>query len=203
MTPAPNHRHNPIKRTVLFFGTTGLAIAAIVTSSISPAVASTPKAPSPVVVQPAPQLNQLPKSEVSTWDKFVATKAHREKVVAVFQQAFGSFAEVGTGPLPSVVIGGRLTPNFTYGAQWSHFWIVMSFADFARGDLYIGTIACETALTLALAESGPAAPAIAGVVCGAMAGFLGKLGNGHPILENHGIYANVWFFPPHVTGGVW
>jgi hypothetical protein len=66
----------------------------------------------------------------------------------------------------------------------------MSYADIASGAAYSATLAC-------MAYTG------ADIVCEAMGEWLVGLARGWGSASNHGVWAAVYFWRPHFTGGRW
>lgn len=131
----------------------------------------------------------LTPAETAAWRKVVSTKTGREKVFKVFQDSYGRVAGVGAGPL--------MTPGTTHlvlswglsGAGGEHFWIIASYADILRGALHQAEPYCEAGLSLLID------PAAALAVCVGIEWAMGRLASGWAPVSNHGVWAEIHFWP--------
>ncbi len=131
----------------------------------------------------------LTPAEAAAWHKVVSTEAGRKKVFQVFQDSFGRVAGVGTGP---VVTPGTAQLDLSWGLSGSggeHFWIIASYADIVGKALYRAEPYCEVGLSLI------ADPVVATAVCVGIVVTMNKLAQGYGPLSNHGVWAEIHFWP--------
>jgi hypothetical protein len=131
----------------------------------------------------------LTPAEATAWHKVVSTKAGREKVFQVFQDSFGRVAGVGTGPL---VTPGTAQLDLTWGLSGSggeHFWIIASYADIVGQALSRAEPYCEVGLSVI------ADPVVATAVCVGIVVTMDRLAQGYGPLSNHGVWAEIHFWP--------
>jgi len=131
----------------------------------------------------------LTPAEATAWHKVVSTKAGREKVFQVFQDSFGRVAGVGTGPL---VTPGTARLDLSWGLSGSggeHFWVIASYADILGKALSRAEPYCEVGLSVI------ADPVVATAVCVGIVVTMDNLAQGYGPLSNHGIWAEIHFWP--------
>jgi hypothetical protein len=144
-------------------------------------------------------LNQLKVSaaELTAWQAQTATPAGRAHVVERMQAAFAGIATVGTDPQYFTQVtrsgGGTLpttaVPNLATGITGDHFWIIVSYADVANGLIAVAVRACQTRLP--------------GWLCTAAGNLLSSWAQGGGSASNHGVWAAIYWLPPHIDGGSW
>ncbi|MER5637484.1 hypothetical protein ABT095_11065 [Kitasatospora sp. NPDC002227] len=181
----------------------GGALAAALTAGLLIGGTSTQvtAAPAPAAVAPATTDPQgLTTAELADWQQRTATPAGRAQVISDLQDAFSGIATVGTGPMPAsgpasgvtsatYTDGGRIVQAFSSGFDRDHFWIIASYGDIAHGAINAAVAACATRLP--------------GWLCASAGGLLSSWANGWGYATNHGVWAAVYWNPPHVTGGRW
>jgi hypothetical protein len=120
------------------------------------------------------------------WQQLTATPAGRAWVVTEMQAAFQGLATVGaSAPQPS----GAVHPNLATGITGDHFWITASYADVMNGAIAVGVRACATRLP--------------GWLCSAAGTLLTNWASGWGAANDHGVWAAIYWAPPHITGGRW
>ncbi len=146
----------------------------------SPAAAHAPKLTAP---------------ELKSLHKLVSTKRGREEFYSAFENSFGRVVGVGTGTVPKHAIDGKrgmtrhdLSWGFS-GSGGEHFWIIASYADILSKALSRATPYCVAGLSPFID------PAAAAAVCGAIVYTLDRLAAGYPPMGNHGVWAEVHFWP--------
>ena len=145
---------------------------------------------------------QLTSAEKSQWAALTATPFERAKVVAELQKAFSGVAQVGTGPLPKHGPNGPLTPAtspsngssnaelmLAAGVSGNHFWITASYHDIADGAIWGGVIACDRYLPSEM--------------CLTAGELLIDWSYGWGYGNTHGVWAAIYWWPPHIAGGRW
>jgi len=95
-------------------------------------------------------------------------------------------------------MGARWSINipcgFTCGANSSggdHFWVIASYLDVVDGAINVGEFACEVRL-----------PQF-GWLCSLAAQGLKTWARGWGSASNHGVWAAIYWWPPHWSGGRW
>lgn len=121
----------------------------------------------------------------------MAKPAERAKILADLQTSFKGVGKVGIGPVPSTTIKHGVAPDVAYGKTSDHFWITASYADIADGAIYSAIGACAVYLE-------PIAN-----VCEIAGETLVDWSRGWGRANNHGVWAAVYWLPPHFTGGRW
>ena len=121
----------------------------------------------------------------------MAKPAERAKILADLQTAFKGVGKVGIGPLPGTTAKQDVTPDISYGHDSTHFWVTASYADIADGAIYVAIGACAFYLE-------PIAD-----VCEIAGETLVDWSRGWGRANNHGVWAAVYWLPPHFTGGRW
>jgi hypothetical protein len=169
-------------------GTSSLARAATIPSHQVTRVAPTHISSHALTLTPA---------ELSQWRQETATPAQRARLVATLRDAFAGVARVGTGTMPtraghgSSTASGTDSPELSFGRTGDHFWIIASYADVADGALRSGVLACAAS-----------APEFADV-CETAGELLSEWASGWGRASDHGVWAAIYWWPPHVTGGRW
>jgi len=134
-------------------------------------------------------------AQAAAWRHDTATRAGRERIVSAFRTAFGDVAEASPGQRTyqagRMTANGPVRPALSYGITFDHFWIIASYSDAARGLIDVGVAACKRAV-----------PEI-GFVCSAAGNWLKSLAAGWGAVSNHGVWAALYWLPPHFTGGRW
>lgn len=173
----------------------GAAAAAI---ALTLALASTPVHAATTIQAATPvaaHASKLTALELRSLHKLVSTKRGREEFYSAFEKSFGQVAKVGTGTAPKQAISstpGRIKPNLSWGfsgAGGEHFWIIASYADILGGALVRATPYCVAGLSPFID------PAAAAAVCGGIVYGIDRLAAGHSPLGNHGVWAEVHFWP--------
>lgn len=152
----------------------------------------------PATVRPV-QLSLSPAQQVA-WLAQTATPEGRAQVVDLMRTAFAGVATVGTGPLtPPAAQSGVHTAAYTTtigvrpalatGITGDHFWVIVSYADVANGAIAVAERACEAKLP--------------GWLCSTAGDLLSSWASGWGWASNHGVWAAIYWLPPHVTGGRW
>lgn len=134
---------------------------------------------------------RLSAAELAQWRQLTATPAGRAKMLSDLQSAFGGVAVVApAGPGASgPVAGAGLRPNLATGITGDHFWIIVSYADVVDGAIWAGVRACQTKLPSWL--------------CTEAGNLLSSWAAGWGSANNHGVWAAIYWWPPHITGGRW
>jgi hypothetical protein len=129
---------------------------------------------------------RLSAAELTQWKQLVATAEGREQVVSQLQTAFAGVAQVQASA-PSTAAAVR--PDLATGITGDHFWIIASYADIADGAIWAGVRACQTRLPAWL--------------CTEAGNLLTSWASGWGAANNHGVWAAIYWWPPHITGGRW
>jgi hypothetical protein len=137
----------------------------------------------------------LTRAQAAAWQHATATVAGRERIVSAFRTAFSGTAEVGTGPriyqTAPITANRPLRPDLAYGITGDHFWIIVSYADVIDHAIDAGISACRKRV-----------PVIR-FVCTAAGNWLKSQASGWGGASNHGVWAALYWLPPHFTGGRW
>jgi hypothetical protein len=172
----------------------------VATSTALTAVGDPAQTKAPAVMaenrQPDPSLSgqiDVTPEELAAWEVSIATPAQQAQIVADMQESFAGIATVklGTEPhltRPSSV--GALELILAFGANATHFWITASYADMARGAIWVAVRACI----------GRGIPAW---LCNAAGNQLSRWAQGWGSAANHGLWAAIYWAPPHFNGGRW
>ncbi|MFL6125412.1 hypothetical protein [Actinophytocola sp.] len=143
----------------------------------------------------------LSNSERAQWQSKIATAAGRAQVVSDMQAAFAGVATVGTGQRPStatresagevrnVAYTASVRHDVAWGITADHFWIIVSYADVVSGAIWAAVRACQTRLP--------------GWLCTNAGNLLVSWAQGWGSASDHGVWAAVYWWPPHITGGRW
>lgn len=136
-------------------------------------------------------------AELAQWRKETATPYQRGEIVAKMQAAFSGVGHVGAGSLSSVQSqAATATPTrdqkmvVALGITGDHFWVTASYGDMARGAIW-------GAVSICIGYGVPA------WLCSAAGYILTTWSQGWGSANNHGVWAAVYWWPPHVTGGRW
>jgi hypothetical protein len=137
----------------------------------------------------------LTAAEAAAWRRDTATAAGRERILSALQSAFGPSAVVGAGPAVSRQVPTRgatlVSPDLSYGITGDHFWVIASYLDIVDGAIDVGVAACRSRL-----------PEVAWV-CNVAGSALKSWARGWGSASNHGVWAAIYWWPPHWTGGRW
>jgi hypothetical protein len=131
----------------------------------------------------------LTPAETAAWHKVVSTTTGREKVFKVFEDSYGRVAGVGAGPLVTPGTNQLVLSWGLSGAGGEHFWIIASYADILRGALHQAEPYCEAGLSLLID------PAAALAVCVGIEWAMDRLASGWAPVSNHGVWAEIHFWP--------
>lgn len=177
--------------------TTAVICTAVLGGAVQAQAATTgPAVHAPVAAQHMSGRIHLTAAQEAAWRRDTATPAGRERVLSAFQAAFGNIAEVGTGKVARYIPGtrarGPMRPDLSYGITGDHFWIIASYADIADGAINVAVAVCRARVTPA------AAP-----VCNAAGAVLKAWAAGWGTGNSHGVWAAIYWWPPHYTGGRW
>jgi hypothetical protein len=153
-------------------------VVAASTVTTPPAASSSPRAIRPVSLHLSP-------AEQEQWLRLTATPADRARIVAEVQEAFAGVAKVGLSA-PST---GAVQPNLATGVTGDHFWITASYADIVDGAIWAGVRACQTRVPAWL--------------CTQAGNLLVSWAAGWGAANDHGVWAAIYWWPPHITGGRW
>lgn len=168
----------------------GTAIAAVALSaSLALALTGLPGHAAASAAHPTISHVQLTAAESTSLHKLVSTSRGREDLFTAFADSYGRVGQVGTGP---VATPGTTQLDLSWGFSGSggeHFWIIASYADIASGALARMTPYCVGALTPFID------PVAAAAVCGGVLAVLVKLAHGQRAISNHGVWAEVHFWP--------
>lgn len=141
----------------------------------------------------------LSAAEQDEWLRATLTTAGRAHVITEMQAAFAGVATIGTGtPTPSttthdgirtVAFSSTVLPEWAAGLAGDHFWITASYADVASGAIWAAVRACQTKLP--------------GWLCTSAGNLLSSWAQGWGWANDHGVWAAIYWWPPHITGGRW
>jgi hypothetical protein len=131
----------------------------------------------------------LTPAETAAWHKVVSTKTGREKVFKVFEDSYGRVAGVGAGPLVTPGTNQLVLSWGLSGAGGEHFWIIASYADILKGALHQAEPYCEAGLSVLID------PAAALAVCVGIEWTMDRLASGWAPVSNHGVWAEIHFWP--------
>jgi len=171
-----------------------LAVGTATGTAIGTAASGGSAAAPPMTIRPTT-------AELQQWQRLTATPFERAVIVDKVRDAFAGVAQVGIGPMPtdtrpttrSVMTEG-VTHNIqlvlAVGITGDHFWITASYADVARGAITGAVYACESR-------------GVPAWLCQSAGALLRAWANGWGYANNHGVWAAVYWWPPHVTGGRW
>jgi hypothetical protein len=172
-------------------GAAATAIALSLTLASTPAHAATISRTTATAASHAPKLTT---AELKSLHKLVATKHGRVEFYSALRNSFGRVAGVGTGTPRGVVSSkpGMVKPELSAGfsgAGGEHFWIIASYAEILSGAITRATPYCVAALTPFID------PWAAAAVCGGIVYAINRMASGHSPLGNHGVWAQVHFWP--------
>ncbi|MEU4739141.1 hypothetical protein AB0G02_01595 [Actinosynnema sp. NPDC023658] len=129
---------------------------------------------------------ELTPAEQRQWAGMVSTSEGRARVLTTLQESFGSAITIG---VPGAAADGEMRTNLATGITGDHFWIIVSYADVVNGAVAAGVAACATRLPRPL--------------CAAAGDLINKWAAGWGNATNHGIWAEVYWWPPNVKVGRW
>ena len=132
---------------------------------------------------------QPSQAELAQWKALTATPAQRARIVHELQGAFAGVAQVGVGPIQTGTSAPNIQEVLSYGVNWDHFWIIASYYDMARGAIWGAVQVCDRY-----------APSW---ICNQAGNILSSWAAGWGWASNHGVWASIYWWPPHVTGGRW
>jgi len=189
-------RFRPVSRALTGLASVALACAAVL-GTTGPAQAATvhPHHYSTVHAHHYSGRIHLTAAEEAVWRRETATAAGRERVLSALQSAFGSSAVVAARPGVSRQVPSRgatlVSPDLSYGVTSDHFWVIASYLDVVDGAINVGEFACEVRL-----------PQF-GWLCSLAAQGLKAWARGWGSASNHGVWAAIYWWPPHWSGGRW
>ena len=186
----------PISTTMV--AAAAVAIALVSASTSMPDASGT----SPAQIQPVDM--HLSASDQAQWQSQIATPAGRAQVLDAMESAFAGMATVGvgtpatpsqssdaTGQIQRVAYTGgpSIRPEWATGITGDHFWITASYADIVNGSISGAVWACKKR--------------VAAWLCDTAGNLLQDWARGWGSANDHGVWAAVYWWPPHVTGGRW
>ena len=131
---------------------------------------------------------QLTAAEQAEWQRIVSTEEGRQRVVADLRSSFDGVAGVGVAA-PAPAKDGEMHTDLATGITGDHFWIIASYADIVNGAVWAGVQACQLRLP--------------GWLCTAAGNLLVEWAKGWGNAANHGVYAEIYWWPPHIVAGRW
>ena len=131
----------------------------------------------------------LTPAEAAAWHKVVSTKKGREKVFEAFEDSYGRVAGVGTGPLVTPGTNQLVLSWGLSGAGGEHFWIIASYADILSKALARAEPYCVAGLSVIVD------PVVGAAVCIGIEDAMDHLAQGYGPLANHGVWAEIHFWP--------
>lgn len=162
-----------------------LGAAAIVTAAAPLASA----APIPLRAEERPAMTvQLTAAEQAEWQRIVSTEEGRQRVVADLRTSFEGVTGVGAAALAPPK-PGEMRTDLATGITGDHFWIVASYADIVNGAVWAGVRACQARLP--------------GWLCTAAGNLLVEWAKGWGNATNHGVYVEIYWWPPRIVAGRW
>ncbi len=196
-SPDPSKLEEPLKNPSRLASALvlGAALLATVSQLTTTAATAAPKTPSvsttiatnrPTIHAAAPQLTA---TELADWQRLTATPAGRAYVVSTMRSALAGTATVGTDPTAGIHTGSGAHTDLATGIAGDHFWIIVSYADVVSGAIWVGVRACATRLP--------------GWLCTTAGNLLSSWAAGWGSASNHGVWAAIYWLPPHVDGGRW
>jgi hypothetical protein len=176
-----------VKRSVLAVTAAAAVCAAV--GLAAPAMASQ----TPARAQVAPvAITHTTAKELAWLRTEMANPKERTVILTDLQTAFKGVGKVGVGAVPGATSGAHgVTSDIAAGHDSTHFWITASYADIADGAIWGAVVACEVYLE-----------PIAGV-CEIAGETLVDWSQGWGRAANHGVWAAIYWLPPHFTGGRW
>ncbi|WP_371652883.1 MULTISPECIES: hypothetical protein [unclassified Streptomyces] len=136
--------------------------------------------------------------ESAEWEYLTATPESRKRLIAEVQEAFAGVATVRTdaqeqnartAASATSADKGHVVQALATGVTGTHFWIIASYADIARGMITRAVRACSVRVPAWLCTN-------AGKV-------LTSWSRGWGATAKHGVWAAVYWKPAHVAGGRW
>jgi hypothetical protein len=135
---------------------------------------------------------RLSRAELAQWRRETATPAGRAELVAELQKSFAGIARVSTGARPQTAAStGHARPDLAVGKTGNHVWIIASYADMADGAIWSGVAACAAYL-----------PELFDF-CEEIGDIMSSWAEGWGRASNHGVWAAIYWLPPHWAGGRW
>lgn len=122
--------------------------------------------------------------------------AGQAKLVADLQKSFAGIAHISTSTAPETATPtdqarpGSIS-NMAFGKTGNHIWIIVSYADVADGAIWSGIAACA-AYQPELFD-----------FCEEIGDIMASWAEGWGRASNHGVWAAIYWLPPHWTGGRW
>ncbi len=138
-------------------------------------------------VQPAIAM-QIPAADQRVLATMASTEAGRARLNKVLNESFGSLG--GTANFASSASSGGVTPVLAYGYDNGHFWVTASYADMARGAIWVGVQVCKRRF-----------PPLGGL-CQYLGNTLTSWSRGWGSSNAHGVWAAV-YLNGRFTGGRW
>jgi hypothetical protein len=168
--------------------TTAVGVVALTLPSSAGAM-SLPGSAGPSSTPAAVGTPRLTLGELTAWQARIATPAGRAEVIADLGHAFSGVATVRTGAIQAHHQIGRPVAELASGLEWDHFWVIASYADAVNGALWAAVRACQLRLPSWL--------------CVNAGNLLSSWASGWAPVSNHGVWAAIYWLPPHITGGRW
>jgi hypothetical protein len=107
-------------------------------------------------------------------------------------------AEAGTGTMPTPGQPILAAQSWSWGHTGTHLWVIMTYTDVHNGALAGMVADCLAMIKIARL------PGLLNRLCGALAGTLTHYSNGYVPMNNHGVWAAIYWWPPGlVDGGRW
>jgi hypothetical protein len=183
-------RTSGLRRSRVVAAATGLVVAvAAITVALAAVRGHAADASHKTAATAAVQAPTLTPAEAAAWHRAVLTKEGREKVFEVFEDSYGRVADVGTGPLVTPGANQLVLSWGLSGAGGEHFWIIASYADILSKALERAEPYCEAGLSLIVD------PVVATAVCVGTEVSMDHLAQGYGPLSNHGVWAEIHFWP--------
>jgi hypothetical protein len=184
--------NQPVARVIAGVGGAATACAIAIACAAPTLAATHPTAPtSAPVSRLAGTVVHMSAKDLAQWRHDVATPAGRDRVIAAIKAAFGNVAKVGTGAMPAENSRYNSVPDVAVGVTGDHVWIIVSYADIVDGAIWSGVAACAAYIPEA------------SDLCEEAGELLVDWGKGWGRASNHGVWAAIYWWPPHVTGGRW
>jgi hypothetical protein len=168
----------------------------LVVASIAAVAAVTGASDAPSAAQIQPVDVHLTAEQQAQWQRLTATPAGRAEILDGLRAVFGRVATIGVGAAPGQIkpvgytTGGNLRPEWAAGLTGDHFWITASYADIASGAIWGAVAVCKQRVPTPW-------------LCDTAGSLLTSWARGWGWANNHGVWAAVYWWPPHVTGGRW
>jgi len=177
----------------LVLGATLLATVSQLTATAATAAPLKTQSASTTVATDRPTIHpaapHLSPTDLAQWQRLTATAAGRAYVVSTLRSAFAGTAVVGPDSAAGIHTDSGVHPDLATGITGDHFWIIVSYADVVSGAIWVGVAACATRLP--------------GWLCTTAGNLLSSWASGWGSASNHGVWAAIYWLPPHVDGGRW